>query len=294
MVINCSSDIKNSMINIQKKMKKKYLFILSTIVLLGFANCNKDNNEPEPEPIAPVQILVSEEYAIGTGLKISYYSDEDPFVGYNKIYFTVKDSITGETISNDLEITILPMMDMGTTQHSCPTEAVVHNSETNQYETAIVYVMPSNPGTWTLTATVINNSNGDSGVALFNFDVVQPDEAKLTSFVSNLDPTASYFISLIQPTDPKVGENEFEILINRRASMMSWPYEPYLTVEIDPQMPAMNHGSPNNVNPVHIGNGHYKGVANFTMTGWWRINMLIKDGEGSVLTDDVYLDITFQ
>ena len=75
---------------------------------------------------------------------------------------------------------------------------------------------------------------------------------------------------------------------------MSWPYEPYLVVEIDPEMPAMNHGSPNNVNPVHIGNGHYKGVANFTMTGWWRINLVIKDGEGNVLTDDSYLDITFQ
>ena len=75
--------------------------------------------------------------------------------------------------------------------------------------------------------------------------------------------------------------------------MMDWPYEPYLTVEIDPQMPSMNHGSPNNVNPTHIGDGHYKGVTNFTMTGWWRINMVIKDGEGNVIKDDVYLDITF-
>lgn len=275
-------------------MKKQYIFILSTLILLSFANCNKDNNEPEPEPVLPEQVLVGEEYAIGTGLKIAYYSNENPFVGYNKVYFTVKDSITGETISSDLEITILPMMDMGTMQHSCPTEAIVLNSETDQYESAIVYVMPSDPGSWTLNTTLINNSNGNSGVAIFQFDVVQPDEAKMTSFVSNLDPTASYFISLIQPENPKVGENDFEILINRRASMMSWPYEPYLTVEIEPEMPAMNHGSPNNVNPVHIGNGHYKGVANFTMTGWWRINMLIKDGEGNNLADDVYLDITFQ
>ena len=56
----------------------------------------------------------------------------------------------------------------------------------------------------------------------------------------------------------------------------------------------MNHGSPNNVNPTHIGNGHYKGVANFTMTGWWRVNMVIKDGEGNVLNNDSYFDITFQ
>ena len=170
-----------------KNMKKKYLFILSALFLLGFANCNKDNNDPAPDPVAPVQILISEEYAIGTGLKISYYSNEDPFVGYNKVYFTVKDSISGETISNDLEISILPMMDMGTTQHSCPTEAVVYNSESSQYETAIVYIMPSDPGIWTLTATIVNNSSGISGQAVFHFDVVQPDEAKMTLFVSNLD-----------------------------------------------------------------------------------------------------------
>ena len=76
--------------------------------------------------------------------------------------------------------------------------------------------------------------------------------------------------------------------------MMSWPYEPYLNVEIDPQMPSMNHGSPNNVNPVHIENGHYLGVVNFTMTGWWQVNLLIKDGEGNILADDVFFDITFQ
>jgi hypothetical protein len=76
--------------------------------------------------------------------------------------------------------------------------------------------------------------------------------------------------------------------------MMDWPYEPYLAVEIEPEMPSMNHGSPNNVNPTHIGDGHYKGVVNFTMTGWWRVNMKIKDGEGNILTDDVYFDITFQ
>ena len=76
--------------------------------------------------------------------------------------------------------------------------------------------------------------------------------------------------------------------------MMDWPAEPYLSVEIEPEMPAMNHGSPNNVNPSSIGDGHYLGVVNFTMTGWWRVNMTIKNGEGSIISDDSYFDITFQ
>lgn len=276
-------------------MKFTFLYILSAFLLLGLANCNKDNNnEPEPETPATEKILIAEEYALGAGIKISFYADEDLFVGYNKIYFSLSDSITGEKITSNLDITNLPMMDMDTMMHSCPTEAFVYNSELKQYVGAVVFVMPSTAGIWTMTSTIENTTNGDIGIAQFQLEVIQPDEAKLTSFISALDPTASYFISLIQPKNPKIGENEFEILINRRASMMSWPYEPYLNVEIDPQMPSMNHGSPNNVNPVHIENGHYLGVVNFTMTGWWQVNLLIKDGEGNILADDVFFDITFQ
>ena len=276
-------------------MKRAYLFFLSSILLLGLANCNKEETkDPDPEPTPPELLLIGEEYAIGAGLKVYYYAYENLFVGYNKIYFEVKDSISGETVNSDLDITILPIMDMGMMTHSCPTEAIVHNSETKKYVGAVVYVMPSTAGTWTLTTTVIDNSSGLNGVAVYNLEVVEPEEAKLVSFISDIDPSATYFISLIQPSNPKVGENDFEILINRKASMMSWPYEPYLTVTIEPEMPAMNHGSPNNVNPEHISNGHYKGVANFTMTGWWRINMTTKDGEGSLINNEAYFDITFQ
>jgi hypothetical protein len=276
-------------------MKYPFLYILSLFLLLGLANCNKDNNnEPEPETPSPEKIMIAEEYAIGAGIKITFYADEDLFVGYNKIYFSLNDSVSGEMITSDIDITNLPMMDMGTMLHSCPTEAMALNSSSMQYTGAVVFVMPSTAGSWTMTSTVVNTGTGDTGIAQFQLEVVQPNEAKLTSFISALDPTASYFISLIQPKNPKIGENEFEILINRRATMMSWPYEPYLTVEIDPQMPSMNHGSPNNVNPIHIEDGHYLGVVNFTMTGWWRVNMLIKDGEGNVLADDVFFDITFQ
>lgn len=276
-------------------MKYTFLYILSAFLILGLANCNKDNNnEPEPETPSPEKIMIAEEYAIGAGIKITFYADEDLFVGYNKIYFSLSDSISGEKITSNVNITNLPMMDMGAMMHSCPTEAFAFNSELNQYVGAVVFVMPSTAGTWTMTSTLENTNNGDIGIAQFQLEVIQPDEAKLTSFISALDPTASYFISLIQPKNPKIGENEFEILINRRASMMSWPYEPYLTVEIDPQMPSMNHGSPNNVNPIHVEDGHYLGVVNFTMTGWWQVNMIIKDGEGNVLADDVFFDITFQ
>ncbi|MCK4749963.1 MAG: FixH family protein, partial [Bacteroidales bacterium] len=58
------------------------------------------------------------------------------------------------------------------------------------------------------------------------------------------------------------------------------------------EMPSMDHGSPNNENPVHTENGHYVGKLNFTMTGWWRVHITLKKGD-DVICDDKYMDITF-
>ena len=105
---------------------------------------------------------------------------------------------------------------------------------------------------------------------------------------------AKYFISLITPTaaNSKVGINDFEIAIYKKASMMSWPADSSLSVTLTPEMPTMGHGSPNNVDPVHTGRGHYKGKVNFTMTGLWRLNLDFMSG-GSVADTTQYFDVEF-
>ncbi len=54
----------------------------------------------------------------------------------------------------------------------------------------------------------------------------------------------------------------------------------------------MGHGSPNNVNPVSTGKGHYKGKVNFTMTGEWKINVIVKK-DGNIISKDLYFNTTF-
>ena len=85
-------------------------------------------------------------------------------------------------------------------------------------------------------------------------------------------------MSLIEPSTFKVGINDMEIAIYKRASMMSFPADSSLAVILTPEMPTMGHGSPNNINPVHTGNGHYKGKVNFTMTGMWYLNLDFMSG----------------
>lgn len=259
-------------------------------MLTAFTQCNKDETieDPPPGPEGPEQVLIGEQFADGSGLKVEFYALQELYAGYNNVYFTVKDSITGEVVEAD-EFMMHPMMEMMSgMMHSCPMEAPIYNSDTKQYEGAITFVMSSMMGTWNVSV-LLNNL----GTAEFEPVVMDPAEAKIYSFPSMVDSSKSYFVSLIQPTDPKVGENEFEVLINYKASMMDWPAVEDFSVIIEPEMPDMGHGSPNNVDPTHTANGHYDGVVNFTMTGWWRVNLTILNAEGDTINNDRSFNITF-
>lgn len=115
--------------------------------------------------------------------------------------------------------------------------------------------------------------------------------ARFRSTVVALDSNAKVFISYVLPQNPVVGINDFEIVLHKKASMMDYyPIENY-TIEIVPEMPSMGHGSPNNVNPVHTSNGHFKGKVNFTMTGLWQVKLKLSKN-GTLLSSDQYFEIT--
>jgi hypothetical protein len=122
--------------------------------------------------------------------------------------------------------------------------------------------------------------------------VVDKPESRLYSFLST-DGTTKVFVALVEPPKWKTGMNDFEIVIYQKASMMDFPPLENLLVEIEPEMPTMGHGSPNNVNPVHIANGHYFGQVNFTMTGYWKVNVTVKDSQGNIMNETGFFDITF-
>lgn len=73
---------------------------------------------------------------------------------------------------------------------------------------------------------------------------------------------------------------------------MEFPAADGLTIQFNPEMPSMSHGSPNNTDPVNIGNGYYRGKVNFTMSGDWRLHFKVSLHD-ELLLDDASLDITF-
>ena len=259
-------------------------FAVFSLLLTACDKDKKDNNDKQPE-----YTKVSEGSIPGTALSyILYSAEKNLFTGYNKIYVKILQS-SGEQVDN-ASIEFHPLMDMGSMEHSSPVVHPVFDPKENLYIGAVVFTMPSGSmGTWELKLNILQN--GHHSDIIIPVTITDPQKSKLKSFVSKAGGE-KFFVAIIQPEAPKVGINDLEIAIFKSASMHEFPADSSLKVFVTPEMPTMGHGSPNNSDPVHIKNGHYKGKVNFTMTGLWHLNMEFKSGNETA-NDDVFFEINF-
>jgi len=272
---------------------KNIILKLSFILLLSIflVSCNKNN----VTPATANYVKVAEAVTTGSSFKVALYGNDSAFVGYNKTYIQVTDMSTGNPISQ-ATIAMHPLMDMGTTQHACPWENPTSTANVNGlFEGAIIYSM-GGVNMWSVSVDV--TANGKTETVKLNVPKVNAINPVQKIVVIDSVTTGGvltqtkYPISLVKSKDWKVGMNTFEITMHCMQDMMTFNACNDFSVEITPEMPSMGHGSPNNVNPVSMGNGHYVGTVNFTMTGAWRVHLLIKKS-GRVVSNYAYFDITF-
>ena len=268
---------------------KYYLPLLLAVSVISLLSCSDDTNTKPNNENELISIV--ETVSKSGNYSVELLAADTLFEGYNKIYFDIKEESSGDKI-NEAELKLHPLMHMMMKVHAAPVENPdMLVNEDGYFEGAIVFIMPSNPDEgWSLKVAM--EIAGVKDTVNLDIPVVKNlDEAKKINIVSAIDETV-YFLSLVEPSAPMVGVNDLKFTIHYKESMMSFPSAEDLTIEIEPEMPSMDHGSPNNVNPVHQDSGHYQGKVNFTMTGWWRVNITITKGS-EVVTDEAYLDITF-
>lgn len=267
---------------------KKLLTILSLTIV--FFSCKKDTvDTPETDPTIGLTKQATG-YVEGAATRVELYTKETTIkTGYTKLYIAVYDSATGKRI-DDAHIHLEPMMDMGMMQHSAPYENPESEAVDHLFPCSVVFLMPSIGGTWTLHMEVHNHVNNKEGELSLPITVADPAKATLKSFTAANDG-AKYFVALIDPSQPKVGINDFEFAVFKKEGMQ-FPADSSLNSTIYPEMPSMGHSSPNNVDPVHVGNGHYKGKVNFTMTGLWKVNLDFMNGT-AVADTTQYFEIEF-
>lgn len=275
-------------------MKKSFNILLPIfIIAVGlFSSCKKDAaKDPEPSPTVGLTKQASG-YLAGAATKVELYTKETSIkTGYTKFYIAAYDSASGARIE-DAHIHLEPIMDMGMMQHSAPYE----NPESSEavdhlFPCSVVFIMPSTAGTWTLKMEIHNHQTDKEGTIEFPITVTDPLKATVKSFTAAHDG-GKYFIALINPASPKVGINDFEFAVYKKLDMMEFMADNSLTATMYPEMPSMGHSSPNNVDPVNVGNGHYKGKVNFTMTGLWKVNLDFMSG-AAVADSTQYFEIEF-
>lgn len=272
-------------------------YILAAILLLYsvfLAGCSESSdNGQNPGGNGPdLQLIkIDSGYAAGSKAIAALYCEQIFKTGYNKVYVALYDSATGSLITN-ADVSLMPLMNMGMMVHSAPKESPDNNLVNNKwFDGAVVYIMPSDSMMkWEMEVHVHNHSaSGEpEGMALFDNIDVANDTAKYKTFTA-ADGTRLY-LSYINPASPIIGINDFEFTIHKRNTMMDFPPDDSYTCQIYPWMPSMGHGSPNNVNPVNTGNGHYNGDVNFTMSGDWQIKVYIDKGG---VKDSTYFDLEF-
>ena len=273
------------------QVSMKLLFVGVALMSAIFSGCKKDSDPIPSTSNIDGLVMIATGYSDAGGMKISVYSTDSLYSRYTNLFVEVRDSATDAVIEN-AEITIIPMMEMPTMQHSAPFENPSSTSAVEGlFPCAVVFQMPGEMG-WSLAIHVLEYVNGGEGEVTFSLMVKNPEPAR-TRVVTPLNSTVPLIISYVQPTNPEVGINNFEVTLHSKETPLSWPSIENYTVEIYPMMPSMGHGSPNNVNPTHSANGHYKGQVNFTMTGLWRINLNIMDGS-TVVDSTAYFEITLQ
>ncbi|MCF8427975.1 MAG: FixH family protein [Bacteroidia bacterium] len=281
-------------------MKKLYFIIAAAIVLLSAPSCKKDtdetttpNNNTPTTPVTPDgMVKIGETYIIGAKAKAYIYAKQNLFVGYNTIYAAMYDSADGSRLV-DGHFTLGAEMDMGMMKHSCPIEVNEDiDATTKLYSTSLVFIMPgSDMAKWKLSIAYHNHKIDMEGEGEIEVPVVAATPKRLVSSVIALDDSAKVFVSFVLPTVAKVGLNDAEFTIHKMASTTDFPAITDYTIEMTPTMPSMGHGSPNNVNPTHVANGHYVGKLNFTMDGLWQIDLKLSKN-GVLLKDDIKFEIT--
>jgi hypothetical protein len=269
--------------------KNVILYGLLYAISITLISCEKsDDQEDQDSDLVKISSVIS----VDQSFKVDLYARDTLFEGYNKLFLSITNQETKQPLS-EAELKLKPMMDMITMKHSAPFEnpAGVVNTE-GYFEGAVVFIMPSTGDMgWTLEVNI--KTVDTEGTATLIIPVVRSlEEARKINVISAIDE-CKYFVSILEPVEPKVGINTCEFTIHYKESMMSFPPAKDITMEIEPEMPSMDHGSPNNEHPAHIGEGHYVGKLNFTMTGWWRVHITLKKGD-EIITDDAFMDITLQ
>lgn len=280
--------------------KEAFLFVA---VCLWAMSCTKEKTDYEAERNAEVPEHYEFKEAIAPSTQRYRVSIEalngSFYTGYNEVRVKITDTRT-QAKANATAVTFLPVAHDAEGSHSsCPHQYELnHRPDADYFEGYVVFTDKNGPQkNWELFLSfTINDQTHPLRQSIPV--LAQPNKnLGMTSFTGK--DGEEYFIALVSPQKPKVAENNLVAGIYKRnkpvnppsggppdPSRFSYSVVDEYILELDPRMPEPsmgNHSSPNNEDLTQRDDGLYQGVVNYTMTGNWTLNFVMRNKNGEIL-----------
>lgn len=220
------------------------------------------------------------------------------YKGYNEIHLKITNTQTTEVLEN-ATVSFLPIVtDANGNKSSCPHKYnLEYDTTEKQYKGYAVFTNESSTtANWQLYINFQENNELHSVNQEITIEEQTNMNLNMTTFTGN--DNEQYYIALIAPQRPSVAKNELVAGIYKYnqptqpagtfpdPSQYSYTIVENHTLLLDPRMPEPsmgNHSSPNNQDLTQQSNNLYYGVVNYTMTGNWTLNFILKNENGQTI-----------
>jgi hypothetical protein len=256
-------------------------------LLITLASCNNDNTvAPVVQPTNNyLQVLTVD----SANLKVEMYNNNSSIltVGYNEIGFKVfVDNVEKKT--GFVKYTPIMHHTVGK-GHSTPVQdGFTYDNSKGMFTGYVCYSMISD----STTSFWFGDYNYNDEFTLYKkpFDVVAGVGNQMSIWLDTIpNPDVLYYLTLISPKDPRVGLNDFKIILHQTIDNTVYNEVSNASMFIRPWMPLHVHGSSSNVNPAFTSHGKYEGKANLTMAGQWYVYDSIVVDNHTVSSPSLYL-----
>lgn len=264
------------------------LLILCVVVGVFFVGCDVSGYRNNPlraefeasrrarEPIELANVVRS-------GVRVQLFAPDTLQIGFTTMLVQLTDSASGKTIET-ASVQIQPMLRLALRDTPAPLQAAstaaVKNFEQMRFPCNVLLLKDGN---YEFFVRFSAQGKSDS-VSIF-----VPVRRSWRVVKTRASDGKEYFLTFAEPQRPRVGVQDFSVFVHRlEASMNASSGETYtpvsgLTLDHEPTMPSMGHGSEGNVAPAYRTNGRYDGKISFNMTGDWRIDIAAKQGNTMLL-----------
>lgn len=234
--------------------------------LLIFAGCGEDS-------VTPLSSGQDEYLKVATAesgnirFEIWTTGNDTLMTGYNRVGFKVYENGQAKT-SGSVKFYAKMFHFSSTDFHATPVEPeYLYDNSLGMFTGYIIMLMPSDTSSrW----YGYYRYNDDLHIDSARFDVGWDNLTKFKIF-TDLNTNLSYLITMTSPVLPARGYNDFICLLHESPDFLNFTQVNSASMFLRVRLDSLNHTSSDNINPVYIGEGFYKGRINFDYAGGWKV-----------------------